>query len=116
MKVYVVITGFYDELQAVFDNEELAEKIASCISGATVTEWQLNDISNAYVPYYYIEMEKDGELLCASRQDHKAVSCESILSVNDDALIGYVLAKDEEQAIKIANEKRLQLIANNEWK
>jgi hypothetical protein len=123
MKVFVITTGFYDEVTAIFDNRELAEKIASNTHEARVQEWLLNDTSKITageykLSCYYIDMEKDGEIITIAAQDSLNIDLlmEYYLYISDDMLTGYILAENKEQAIKIANEKRLKLIANNEWK
>jgi hypothetical protein len=118
MKVYVVTTGFYDDIEAIFYNRESAEKIASYMDEASISEWELNDISQTEsLPWYYIEMEKDGDVLCIAKKDNYGCNkCESPLHVEDDILLGDVLAKDEREAVQVANDKRLNLIENNEWK
>lgn len=119
-KVFIVTTGFYDSIEAVFDNREKAEKIASYLHEGYVKEMTLNDFSKvSFLPWYYIEMEMaDGDVITIGEaSDEPNISMESKLEIDEyDFLIGYVLAKSKEQAVNIANEKRLQMIANNEWK
>lgn len=58
MKVYVVTSGFYDDLHAIFDDEQIAEKVASYIWEARVTEWVINDLSEIRLDHRFIDCER----------------------------------------------------------
>lgn len=124
-KIYVVTCGEYSDygIEAIFDNKELAEKFISCFEWydwhqPTVEEWELNplkkEIKSGLNPFF-VRMGKDGVTLDV----HKVEDFPSFIGLArfDFTNNMYIscMAKDEKHAIKIANEKRLMLIAENKW-
>ena len=105
----------------VFDKEDKAERIKEQFE-AKIEEYTLNpDIPQKPKGYtvYDIRMRKNGDVSCISgfRYDWtENLGIPEIKIHNDvDVMQIQCFAKNEKHAIKIANEKRAELIANNQW-
>lgn len=124
-KIYIVTEGSYSDYHIVgtFSTKEKAEEHSLLVLGeerqfydAKVEEWDIDEIVDhpKGMFFYNVVMTKDGKT-----QECKNVGCEY---KNTDAPYGdnanfsfYMWARDEKHAIKIANERRTQLIALNQW-
>ena len=125
IKVYVVSTGMYSDysIRGIYSTSEQA-KIAEKMFGseADIEEWSL-DVFPDYPRdkfYYDIQMAKNGKVICIEQVEPAITSREySRIGLNVDnkqtGRIFKVWAKDRMHAIKIANERRTQLIVNNQW-
>lgn len=122
-KIYVVTAGEYSDyrIQAVFSEKEIAEKYVKLFkkdSDFRVEEHDLNPdkegISNGYNPFYVI-MTREGECVSVNKDLSCYFDHGSINVGWDGNLEVSLFAKDKKHAIKIANEKRLQVIAGNHW-
>jgi len=133
MKVYVATSGAYSDyhINAVFSTKENAErynKIHGSGDFEDIEEFEvdedialMNRIRDEKITIYLVCMDRDGNV----KETKKELPClylmENILAskrehvLYADCMDMYVIAKDEKHAIKIVNEKRVQLIANNEW-
>ncbi len=123
--IYVVTEGSYSDyhIVGVYDNKELAEQFLKNIdevkkyNDMQIEEYELNQNSDKIkqgLMLYSVQMERDGtgDSFLYSNGD------ESPLQLNEfypKRLYGCIWAHNEEHAIKIANEKRAQLIALNQW-
>lgn len=126
--VFVVTSGSYSDyrIEAVFSSRLLADGFASCFADCQVTEWELDAEQYKIRPdgkiLFSVNMGRDG--------DGQARKCstdetESPLEYIESGMIGSthyaaeifgtLYARDEQHAIKIANEKRGQLIAEDKW-
>lgn len=144
--IYVVTTGMYSDysIVAVFDNREQAEKLGlHGKNNAEVEEYTLNPAYTDYAALGYSRfslcMMKDGAVLALSKLATDLYLEPAIFAVGNTAIVwgncwcdslksvplldlnGLHLhveriAKEEEQVIKAANEKRIQLLAENRWK
>lgn len=140
-KVYIVTAGEYSAYRicAVCSTREKADKYIRDKVGEKIELWDidsfdeiLNFLDHGY-GMYYVEMKKNGDVIKVSKYSEKEYEYEywelDEISFIDtdlgehggycekyDAICIRIVAKDEQHAIKIANEKRSYLIANNEWK
>lgn len=135
-KIYVVTSGSYSDyhIVAVYDNKELAEKHKDLLrDGNDVEEYVLNedaDLAQRGLKEFNVRMLRDGEVEMASQWDigRGEEECnleddeqyywkngEKIVTASYKVLRVKCFAKDKQHAIKIANEKRIQLIAANQW-
>ena len=136
-KIYVVTEGEYSDYHvvAVFDNKDEAEQYAHIMAKSDVEEYELNPELptwiNPNLQLYYVWMQENGDSTCYQRsydlnnkekypQIHWDEKYRYPSGWVDKVFEGYqmlitVQAKDEKHAVKIANEKRIQLIANNQW-
>jgi len=133
MKIYIVTSGAYSDyhINAVFSTKENAErynKIHASGDFEDIEEFEvdedmalMNRIRDEKITIYLVCMDRDGNV----KEIKKELPClylvESILTgkckhvLYADCMDMSVIAKDEKHAIKIVNEKRTQLIANNKW-
>lgn len=83
--------------------------------GTILRLWQGQD--DLYTePSYVSEYGSSARLISNSWLKFRGVSIPPTLSVKGIHLDVKMIAKSEEQIIKVANEKRIQLLAENRWK
>lgn len=125
MKIYSVSKGEYSDyrVMALYSNKEYAEEVCNRISGYSkyerpfVEEFTLDEnleILKKGYNIYFLRMDREGNASEIEATD----AIDNIWDWGFDIhnkLYMYVLAKDEKHAIKIVNDKRAELIANNEW-
>lgn len=127
--IFIVTQGDYSDyrIRAVFSSRELAETYVSGMGKKydtpEIEEWAL-DAGEEFIcqgyKVYDVCMDRDGnskfdvELSSEVRSDQLAI---------DDDYYGkpfyqkfIIWAKSEKHAVKIANERRVQMIANGEWR
>ena len=134
MKVYIVTSGAYSDyhIDAVFSTKENAEKYNNIYGEGDfddIEEFEVDDemalinrIRDEKITIYLVCMDRDGNVKEVSKES-PCISLEKELLAGKHRHILYadcmdmrVIAKDEKHAVKIVNERRVQLIANNEWK
>lgn len=141
--VWVIERGEYSDYSVVgvFSSRENAERVAQRINAseyayslAEVAEWQLNpgvDALNSGLSRFRVLMLRDGTTEDVRRDDdpwsgfslastfHLWERSEAPAYVGEnigDVLAADVWAEDEQHAVKIANERRVQMIASGEWR
>ena len=124
MKVYTVELGDYSDRKVVAVTSE--NPTSKFSSNAHITEWELDKVPVGCPPGFYwcaVHMSERGEVT--------KVDLTTDLDQVPDISSGYVypwvhilesqsvafrmFARDEQHAIKIANERRIQLIAAEGW-
>lgn len=136
MKVHIVTEGEYSDyhIVGVFSTECRAKKFVGDDpdNESDIEEWEVNpkypDEYNKGLDLWRLWMYRDGRSVDVRKLDRKLEVGESYLKldnhypnrklmpVGESILYGYVWAKDEKHAVKITNEKRVQLIANGGWR
>jgi hypothetical protein len=119
--IYVATDGDYSDFHivGVYESKELAEEIRGV--GCDVEEWNLNtDIYERRqgLKRFGVCMDKDGNGARILDYWIDPRSPEDV--IREYYKIGLratfeMWARDQEHAIKIANERRVQLIANGQW-
>lgn len=127
-KIYVVTNGSYSDfrIKAVFDNLEMAEAYQKTYNyNEEIEEFELNptdEIIKSGLHYFSIIMDVTGnkpDCYCNFIMGEHGKSYVNNLEIRDEysdipiVLCAYVVAKDEDAAIKIVNEHRAYLIVNN---
>ena len=126
--VFLVTRGDYSDYRvcAIFTDKKLAKKYINSFKITydefRIEPYKLNpfskELNSNYKPFF-LRMTKQG--ICTEIN----IKDSSYGFETDDLDIGFdmhknmylsVFAKDEKHAVKIANEKRVQLIAENRWK
>ena len=133
MKIFIVTSGEYSDygINAVFSTKENAEKYIGTIYSSDrieIEEWGvdedmalINKIRSGEIAVYMVSMFKNGNIEKIKKEEPLAVRWIKVALAGEYSLwtenrLGmWVIAKNEKHAIKIVNEKRVQLIANNEW-
>lgn len=127
-KVFIVTKGCYSDyhIVAVFDSAELANAFKNSFSKSEysdeiyVEEFTINphkeSLNNHYKPFF-VRMKKNGECLECRESgtygfEEESDRCQFDVNFN---MYTHAFAKDKEHAIKIANERRAQLIALDRW-
>lgn len=133
--IYIVTSGSYSDygINAVFSTKELAQKYIDAFEkqsfeGFDIEEWELNpfatDLSKGRKPFNIL-MDIDGNVEKIESKPSYFFFNERISYINahqaywnneKDLLQIAIFANDETHAVKIANEKRTQIIALNRWK
>ena len=127
--VFLVTRGDYSDYRvcAVFTEKALAEKYIDSFKGNSyyddfrIENYTLNpyqyELKNDYKPFFLI-MTKEGNCTEINVKDSycgfKDENIDVWFDIHKNMNIS-IFAKDERHAIKIANEKRVQLIVENRW-
>ena len=133
-KIYIVTSGSYSDynIQGVFSTHKKAEKVANAYSDCNIEEWDVDtlfSIARKGLVRFYINMERDGEVLssgkCGSPYNAEE-EIETTAEVEQEYThtYGYVepahlhvkcWARNEKHAIKIASEHLAMTIARGDW-
>lgn len=119
MKIYIVTQGEYSDygIVACFSTRELADILVSKLEDTRVEEFEVDPVDPRKTGTPYIVwMDKSGNSK-HSHGNYNLVDClqgRYYFNAHND-LVYHVLAKDEIHAVKIVNEKRIQILANNLW-
>ena len=136
MKVYIATSGSYSDyhIDAVFSTKENAEKYNDLYGEGDfddIEEFEVDDemalinrIRDGKITIYLVCIDRNGNVRKIEKESPYVSLVKDLLSgkyhyvlyADCSAMDMYVIAKNEEHAIKIVNEKRVQLIANNEWR
>ena len=139
--IWVIEKGSYSDYRVVgvYSTKEGAELVCARINGeenhepATVAEWPLDpgvEAINQGLAPFIVWMLRDGTTeKCVQDDNDFEYTLNDKLTIwrqseapayrgknVQDCLNGRVFAKDSAHAIKIVNERRVQMIANGEWK
>lgn len=124
--IYVVTAGCYSDyhIEGVFDDRALAEKFLAIIADEDkeIEEWELNGLQEEVANHprlrpYFVRMKYDGSVVEAYHDElsrSSARSGEDGLDIRNNMFCN-VFAENEEHAVKIANERRTQRIAEGLW-
>lgn len=122
-KVYLVTSGSYSDyhIEAAFSTEELAEaykKRWGDSYDSYVEEWDLDPVDPHQHPnlsFFQVQMWRNGDTLQCKSASPLSAEEDRIASPawkgRMPLLITYCWARDKKHAVKIANEKRTQAIA-----
>ena len=132
MQIFIVTSGDYSDygIDSVYSTKENAEKYIKLypsiryeIEEFDVDEEMalINRIRDEKITIYLVCMDRDGNVKEIRKESPRISLVEELLAgkhrrvLYADCMDLCVIAKDEKHAIKIVNEKRTQMIANNEW-
>lgn len=131
MKIYIVTSGEYSDygIDSVYSNKENAEKYIKLypsiryeIEEFDVDEEMalINKIRDEEITIYLVSMFRNGNIEEVRKELPSIYLVKKALAGKynlwtENRLGMWVIAKDEKHAIKIVNEKRVQLIATNKW-
>ena len=127
--IYVVTSGSYSDygIDAIFDTKELAQAfIDSFRQGGfngfnDIDKWDLNPNESelkAHRKAFNLRMNKEGNIQSVENSNSAYGHKEGLnisFTINAEWMNVYCYADDEAHAIKIANEKRTQILALNRW-
>jgi hypothetical protein len=134
--IYIATTGEYSDyhIVGVFDTLQLVQEFQSLYGCDNIEEYTVNKFSPQYrdgMIEYLVEMAYDGTVLSVKpRMRDPDESLEYMVrwkydsetgdsrprSLEEKTLNKFVIATSTEHAIKIVNERRVQLIAFEQWK
>ena len=117
--IYVVTDGYYSDYQikGVFDDETLAEQFRLHFGYHSVEEYVLNLSApqlRAGLQVYEVRMAHDGTVQYVKRCSDPPNNTVEFWG-DDSCMHTEMWAKDEQHAVKIANERRAQVLDNNHW-
>ena len=132
MKIYIVTSGSYSDYQinAVFSSRAKAKKFIDTIRSLDeirIEEWPVNKydvligkFNTGKLSIYMVSMFKNGNIEKIEKEEITSYRIENSLEGNynfwtENRIGMWVIAKNKRHAIKIVNEKRVQLIATNKW-
>jgi hypothetical protein len=116
--IYIVTAGEYSDYHvvSVFDSRDKAESFVEYYndndnwSEAGIEEYELNEhadqVQKGY-NYYFVRMQMDGNTKEICKDTPSNIDNFLSRDLNNN-IIDHVWAKDEEHAIKIVNERRIQ--------
>jgi hypothetical protein len=137
MKVYLVWKGEYSDadVYGVFSSEDSAKDFSNLIGGRYIEDVELDEIPPEYAAPkgkrpYEVVLKRNGDVVeinppesMFSSQENfelarqgKSKLGSSMFDRDGKYFITFVFAKDKKQAIKIANDRRRQFIAEGKWK
>lgn len=131
MKLYVVTEGDYSDYHicGIYSTPEKAERARALYHADSIEEWEQDAMPDAPegMTYFAVAMQRDGTTVYvrprnADAREEEYDWCPTWPTrwVNGklesiDAVEFTMFARDEQHAVKIANERRAQLIAENLW-
>lgn len=119
-KIYVVTSGEYSDykIEVIYSTREMAEeyankhnKLKKYGSADEVTEFELDTPIEKH-EFIYIIMDKQGNTYSIEREFNRK---EGFGSANETVFSWTVQTTDEKRAIKVVNEKRIQILAAGIW-
>lgn len=131
-RVFVVTSGEYSDygIEAIYTDRALAEAYIKGrkeeYSPPEIEEWRLDvgaEFLNMGYHSYRVRMDRDGNspefgrgvvLNCPETNDSISLDTDNYFWPQE--ALFHVWAKSPEHAVKIANEHRVQMIANGEWR
>lgn len=128
-KIYVVTDGCNDDYHicGVFDSADKANRFVDVFGGEKPSDMDVEEFDlNPELPNYVegmkcwrVDIRKDGSVQrCYLGGDYDAILSDSKTMPRFNyewSLIVYCLAMDAQHAIKIANERRVAIVATNAW-
>ena len=127
-EIYLITAGEYSDYHiiAVFDNYRLAKNFVdsfkkdgySC-DHPRIETWRLNpykDQLDTKRKPFFVTIDKHGDTTrCEKDVSYDGFGDNGISFTFDKKINVHCFAKDKQHAIKIANEKRTQILAINQW-
>lgn len=133
-KVYVVTNGEYSDfhIEAIFTTREKAEAFLNSREKGDYDNWEMYEypidypdfiadkIANGY-RLFKVVMDRDGDTISIGEGNYSDLEYEFRYGIDWNWHSGRtkfsanVFARNEQHAVKIANERRVQLIASGEW-
>ena len=121
MKVYIVSDGWYSDYHicGIYSTPEKAEEAKRVFNAGDIDELELDKVPDhpPGLVLWVFHMDRQGNSKDVSRIG--AGDCEN--ETWNPGLHGKehvrfsIWARDEKHAVKVANERRIQLLASNEW-
>ena len=120
MKIYVVTDGDYSDymIHGVFSTLEKAEIFKKYSKLDYIEVYELDDMQGIELNGYFkydVYMDVDGNSEIELPDQRESIDRDIKPYGDGKRMVFEVKAKNEKHAVKIANEKRVQLIANGEW-
>ena len=121
-KVYIVTSGYYSDhhVVSVHSTEEGAREVAKVTPDSDVEEHEVDSVGGypKDMSLYCVLMDvtglAEGVQMC-DPEYHKGFENAFLTTVRGPRYYHYMWARDQNHAIKIANERRMQMLAENRW-
>lgn len=123
-KIYAVTSGTYSDyrIDAMFSSKENAQNFINAFEKRydefRIEEYQLDAVIPINKKAYFVRMDKLGNVKEIYISDSAYLFSKNVnisFTFDNTIMNCYVFAKDEKHAIKIANEKRVFILAENKW-
>jgi len=133
--IYIVTEGEYSDygIVAIFSTKEKAQNFISItaapddLSDYEIEEWPLDEhealiekFKKKELSIYMVSMYRNGDVEEVREEEKKSIWIDNATAGKynlwtENRIGMWVIARDEKHAVKIVNEKRTQLIAENKW-
>ena len=121
-KVYLVTEGCYSDYHicGAFSTEAKAKEAAALLTEGDIEELEIDPVSPhpPGLTFWFVEMQRDGAVSHARQQSvsltDKTIENDAPLSTGESWRLN-MWAKDKGHAVKIANERRIQMLASGDW-
>ena len=128
--VYVVTSGSYSAygIEIIWSTKELAEEYLAKYPDGRIEEWDMDNpnaigMMRGSCFMYCVQMNHDGTIRHIAKGDREYFDIDEEVRIvrnhKDHADVYFwmdKICKSEEHAVKIANDKRRQIIAEGNWK
>jgi hypothetical protein len=120
MKLFLVSDGCYSDYRicGIYTTQEKAELARKLYAADNdVEEWEVDAMPD-HPPglfAFQVIMDREGSVSLVSFYDAEAMPNRTWMPSGNLGVRFYMWAKDEEHAVKIANERRAALVADNVW-
>lgn len=120
-KLYAVTSGEYADyrVDAIFDDKTIADQWMAVYGGDDIAEYTLNPGVKEMkegLALYQVLIKRNGDCHLVSTVNPESVMGDVRLFWERNMLRVLTWATDQSHAVKIANEKRTQLLTNNVWR
>lgn len=118
--IYVVSTGDYSDyhILGVCSTKEKAVTLQTATGADHLEEWPLDELADMAAKGFRewrVQMQRDGTVIeCRCSALSERTDLRDYAGPGNNVRF-YCNAKSQDHAVKIANERRAQMIANNEW-
>ena len=117
--IYVVTEGCYSDYSicGVYSTKEKAEHAKVVWLDSDIEEYELDDLeSKSNMFFYEVQMDVNGNTRKVSKTRPTIDAWWPCGGMQGDGFCSFFMwADNEKHAVKIANERRVQLIASNDW-
>ena len=127
MEIYIITAGDYSDyhIVSVWETKEKAEEVVAELNKSDrglFADIEVHEMNSEIptMPMFSVIMSKDGQVIAMQNRGIHEHKREMIIKwihqpAGSERVSYFMRAKDKDVAVKIANERRAQQIASDEW-